>query len=150
MDGLRRCTTVLHVKKTCQNCEFWQVTAKGKESTKKTRWGWQRRGGTRERGNDRLIYSKNEWVNQTLMAFGSASHSLSSFHFAPLTHRFHVCSHRTYLFFLSLCLSHHPPPSRKHASRWSLANISLLFFDRQICAHLTAASKSRCSSCSAG
>lgn len=38
----------------------------------------------RERGNDRLIYSKSEeWVNQTLMAFGSASRSHSPFNLSP-------------------------------------------------------------------
>ncbi len=55
----------------------------------KAGWGWGWEVGRihlkeRERGNDRLIYSKSEeWVNQTLMAFGSASRSLSPFNLGP-------------------------------------------------------------------
>lgn len=50
-------------------------------------YGWEDKGWVGptlerkgERVNDRLIYSKSEeWANQTLMAFGRASRSLSPF-----------------------------------------------------------------------
>lgn len=81
MDELTRCTTVFHVRKTLS--EFTTLPREGE---------CQRQGGgadgevgpthmkERVKGNDRLIYSKSEeWVNQTLMALGSASCSLSLF-----------------------------------------------------------------------
>ncbi len=121
--------------KPCQNSQFCQAGVRGKESAK-GRQGGGGDGGVgpthlkeRERGNDRLIYSKSEeWVNQTLMAFGSASRSLSPFNLAPLTQSFLVCYHLTSL------TSHSPSPSLslsvclKYTFLWSLTNTCLPFF----------------------
>lgn len=103
----------------------------------------------RERGNDRLIYSKSEeWVNQTLMAFGSAHRSPSPFNLAPFQ-AFLVRSHLTS--FTPLFFSPLVSLSPKYTFRWSLANISPPFFlTDKFSTHLCVAHKSRCSSCSAG
>lgn len=84
MKGLTRCTTVFRVGKTLSEFTILPSECWGGEGVHRKQGGGGD-GGVgptrlkgRERGNDRLIYSKSgEWVNQTLMAFGSASRSLS-------------------------------------------------------------------------
>ena len=128
MEGLTRCTTVFHVSKTLSEftilpSECWREAERQRQGG----GGDGRVGPThlkeRERGNDRLIYSKSEeWVNQTLMAFGSASRSLSPFNLAPLTQSFLVCSR------LTSHTSVSPRLCQKYTFRWSLTSTSLPFF----------------------
>lgn len=110
----------LHVSKTLS--EFTILPSEGQREGERQRQGGCGDGGVgpthlkeRERENDRLIYSKSEeWVNQTLMALGSASRSLSPFNLAPLSQSFLVYSHLTSLTSFSLSKIHFSMVTHKH------------------------------------
>lgn len=131
--------------------EFWRVRGK---TAPKAGWGWAFAGRSpklerKGEKDDRLIYS--EWVNQTLMAFGRASGSISALSpsLSPShTHSILPCVHHpccldfhllgnTFQWLLTKMRSTHPPHPPTSP-------------DRQIRTHPCTARKSRCSSCSVG